>query len=128
MVFPYSCPITADGRILTMLGHTHAHTVRFTAWLNRGGASERKIFETYDYLEPKVYAFNTVEVNPPFSDAAPGAHSGMLEVKNGDTLDWECHVINDSQATLRYTNHVNTGEMCNIWGESLGPLIDCNRF
>jgi hypothetical protein len=129
MTYSYSCPIDADGRILALLGHTHSHAVRFTAWVNRAAMGERvKVFETFDYLEPQIYAFNTVETNPEFSEQAPGAWTGMLEVSAGDTLDWECHVINDSEATLRFTNEVVTGEMCNIWGESVGPRIDCNRF
>ncbi|MDD9932215.1 MAG: hypothetical protein OXT09_01350 [Myxococcales bacterium] len=128
-VYSYSCPIDADGRILALLGHTHAHAVRFTAWLNRAAMGDRlKVFETFDYLEPQVYAYNSVETNPEFSDTAPGAYTGMLEISAGDTLDWECHIINDSDATLRFTNEVHTGEMCNIWGESIGARIDCNRI
>jgi hypothetical protein len=26
---------------------------------------------------------------------------------------------------LRYVNEVETGEMCNIWGMSIGPTISC---
>ena len=43
----------------------------------------------------------------------------------GDALDWECEVNNTSDVALRYTNEVETGEMCNIWGESIGPLLNC---
>ena len=50
----------------------------------------------------------------------------MLEVQSGDALDWECHVINDSAVGLDYSNHVTTGEMCNMWGASVGiPKLDC---
>jgi hypothetical protein len=128
MVYNYSCPINGDGRITALLGHTHSHTIRFTAWVNRTASGERqKVFEAFDYLEPQIYAYNTVEVNPEFSESAPGAVSGVLNVAAGDTLEWECHVINDSDVTLRFTNFVDTGEMCNIWGETVGPVIDCNR-
>jgi hypothetical protein len=128
MVYNYSCPINGDGRITALLGHTHSHTIRFTAWVNRTASGERqKVFEAFDYLEPQIYAYNTVEVNPEFSESAPGAVSGVLNVAAGDTMEWECHVINDSDVTLRFTNFVDTGEMCNIWGETVGPVIDCNR-
>jgi len=43
----------------------------------------------------------------------------MLEVKDGDTLLWDCHIINDGTSPLTYTNAVKTGEMCNLWGSSL---------
>ena len=46
--------------------------------------------------------------------------SGRLPVHDGDTLLWECHIVNDSQTALTYKNEVQTGEMCNMWGDSLG--------
>lgn len=46
-------------------------------------------------------------------------------MKGGDALDWECDVNNDSDTALTYTNQVLTGEMCNIRGQTVGPLIDC---
>ena len=51
---------------------------------------------------------------------AAGAYTGILEVSEGDVLSWECHIINDSNAPLAYTNEVKTGEMCNLWGYSVG--------
>ena len=60
----------------------------------------------------------------------PGARdeSGKLvplDLKAGDSLDWECEINNDSDQPLAYTNEVQTGEMCNIWGSSVGPTISC---
>ena len=40
-------------------------------------------------------------MNPMFSDNAGGATSGVLNVKAGDSLDWECHIVNDSDVALR---------------------------
>ena len=51
--------------------------------------------------------------------------TGILNVKAGDSLDWECHIVNDSDVGLTYMNEVKTGEMCNLWGKSVGPLINC---
>ena len=82
----------------------------------------------YDYLEPLIFDYDTVTENPDFSENAGGAFTGVLEVKAGDTLQWECRIVNDSSATLRYTNQVNTGEMCNIWGASVGTKIDKLAF
>ncbi|MDH5671463.1 MAG: hypothetical protein OEZ06_04890 [Myxococcales bacterium] len=124
-VYKYSCPVNAPGRIIGLLGHYHAHGVRFSAWINRGRDTERKVFEMYDYLEPVEFQYDTITENPDFSDSAAGAFTGVLEVNAGDTVDWECHIINDSATALRYTNEVETGEMCNLWGASVGPKIDC---
>jgi hypothetical protein len=50
----------------------------------------------------------------------------MLDVHDGDVLSWECHVVNDSNVGLKYVNEVKTGEMCNLWGASLGiDKFDC---
>jgi hypothetical protein len=128
MVYEYSCPIDKDGRITSLLGHYHAHGKRFTAFLNRAGGTREKVFEMYDYQDPRTFQYDSVTTNPAFSDSAAGAYTGTLMVKAGDTLDWECHIVNDSNVGLTYTNMVKTGEMCNLWGTSIGPKISCNPF
>jgi hypothetical protein len=120
MVYKYECPITGNGRILSLLGHYHAHGRRFTASVKRKSGGIDKVFEMYDYQEPANFEYNSVTTNPEFSDSVAGAFSGILEVKDGDVLAWECHIVNDSDVGLRYTNEVNTGEMCNVWGHSFG--------
>jgi hypothetical protein len=124
-VYPYECPIVGDGRIIQLLGHTHAHGVRESAWVRRAGGEQVKVFEQYDYLEPQIFMYDSLTENPMFSSASPGAWSGLLDVKDGDVLMWECEVNNDSAAALRYTNEVETGEMCNIWGMTVGSTISC---
>lgn len=120
-VYSYECPIKGDGRILNLLGHYHAHGKRFTATIKRGGTGEpEKVFEMYDYTEPATFEYDSRTMNPEFTDSTAGAVSGMLEVRNGDVLGWECHIINDSDVGLRYVNEVKTGEMCNLWGVSYG--------
>jgi hypothetical protein len=128
MVYKYeTMPLTQDGRIIALLGHYHSHGKRFTAYISRGG-QDTKVFEMYDYLDPKIFDYDSVTKNPDFSPESAmqaGATTGILEVKTGDTIKWECHIINDDQTDgLRYTNEVKTGEMCNLWGESVGPVIN----
>jgi hypothetical protein len=124
-VFKYECPIDTDGRIIQLLGHTHAHGIRETAHIRNAAGERLKVFEQYDYLEPQIFNFDSLTKNPDFSDSAPGAFTGILDVKAGDTLEWECEINNDSDQPLAYTNEVQTGEMCNIWGSSVGPTISC---
>ena len=125
MVYPYECPIVGDGRIIQLLGHTHAHGIRETAWVRRASGEKVQVFEQYDYLEPQIFMYDSLTQNPIFSTNAPGAWTGMLDVKDGDVLMWECEVDNDSTTALRYVNEVQTGEMCNIWGMTVGPTISC---
>lgn len=128
-VYKYECPIKGNGYILNLLGHYHAHGVRFTASVKRKstGLSE-KVFEMYDYLSPAIFQYNSVVKNPAFSDEFSGAVSGRLPVNDGDVLQWECHIINNSLVPLRYVNEVQTGEMCNMWGATVGTeAISCIR-
>jgi len=127
--YSYSCPITTDGRIIALLGHYHSHGKRFSASIKHKNGDIEKVFEMYDYLEPAEFTYDTITTNPDFSDSAAGAVSGILDVQAGDTMLWDCHIINDDQpGGLRYVNQVKTGEMCNLWGESLGPKINCVVF
>ncbi|HVU06056.1 MAG TPA: hypothetical protein VHE30_30105 [Polyangiaceae bacterium] len=123
--YQYTCPIPADGRVIELIGHTHAHGIRETAWIRHAGGDRTKVFEQFNYLEPQIFYYDTVTQNPAFSEREAGALTGQLPVVAGDSLDWECEVNNDSDVALRYTNEVKTGEMCNIWGQSVGPLINC---
>jgi hypothetical protein len=120
MVYKYECPIKGDGYIMNLLGHYHAHGKRFTSHVKRTNGQIDKVFEMYDYLEPATFDYNSVTQNPDFSDDMPGAVSGQLAVSDGDILQWECHIINDGDVGLRYINEVKNGEMCNLWGFSLG--------
>jgi len=127
MVYKYECPIVGNGRIMSLLGHYHAHGKQFTASIRRADSGKtEKVFEMFDYLDPAQFDYDTVQKNPAFTPAAAGALSGLLEVKNGDVLMWDCHIINDGDVGLTYTNEVKTGEMCNLWGSSLGiSAVNC---
>jgi hypothetical protein len=126
-VYTYSCPVKGDGFIMSLLGHYHSHGKRFSAYLTRAGSSEpQKVFEMFDYMEPAQFEYNSVIANPMFADGMAGALSGQLAVHDGDTLTWECHIVNDSDLALKYVNEVKTGEMCNLWGSSVGNMpISC---
>ena len=129
MVYKYQCPIAGNGHIMNILGHYHAHGKRFTAHiLRKSTGMPEKVFEMFDYQDPAIFEYNSVIKNPEFSTGNAGATSGILSVSEGDELMWECHIVNDSDVALTYTNEVNTGEMCNIWGTSVGITpISCNR-
>ena len=80
----------------------------------------------FDYTEPLIFYYNSVTQNPTFAPELTqgGASSGMLPIAAGDVLSWECHIMNNSNVALRYVNEVQTGEMCNLWGSSVGVKFD----
>ena len=126
-----SCASPADLRVVEVHGHYHAHTVRLSAW--RVAAGQRTlVYESYDWHEPASLQFDSGHKNPPPNPQGlvPGGHNGLLELKRGDRLEWECEVHNDSDATLRFTNQVFTGEMCILSGNyapSFGGTWNCTN-
>ncbi|HYI06280.1 MAG TPA: hypothetical protein VD858_15405, partial [Reyranella sp.] len=130
-VYQYTCPIPSAGRIVGLLGHYHAHGKRFSAYLEKADGSQKKVFEMYDYNEPAEFMYDSAAMNPAFAANKAGAVSGTLEVAAGDILQWECHIINDSDVTLDYSNKVKNGEMCNLWGTTVlsgTDKMDCVHF
>jgi hypothetical protein len=125
--YKYECAIKGDGNIMQLLGHYHSHGKQFTSSIRRKNGQIDKVFEMFNYLEPATFDYNSVVKNPEFADNASGATSGILKVQDGDVLLWDCHIINDGMVALKYINEVKNGEMCNVWGYSIGTdSIQCD--
>ena len=110
---PYKCAIEGDGRMLWFYGHRHANNVRFSAWRVRDGKREL-FYEGLNWEEPLVLEYSSTVMNavPDRDKNIEGGWSGVLEMKTGDTLEWECHIVNKTDQVLRFTNNTYTGEMC----------------
>jgi hypothetical protein len=126
---PYSCAITQPGRVLTLYGHRHANAPRFSAWLVRGG-QRQLVYESLDWAEPMVLEFNSITQNTAADPArgVQGGHSGMLELRAGDALQWECKVENQHDFALRFGNQTYDSEMCILIGDTVGPSVACQIF
>ncbi len=124
---PYGCEVEGSGRLLTMYGHRHANAPRFTAWRVRGG-ERQLIYESLDWAEPLFLEFNSMVDNTPADPATgiEGGHSGILDLEPGDRLEWECHVVNESDGVLRFSNETYDGEMCILIGDTAGTRVSCS--
>jgi hypothetical protein len=114
-----STVVPEDIRALVLVGHYHAHTTRFSAWHTPVGGERTLVNESFDWGEPATFRYDTKHQNPtPDRELKrDGASSGPLHLKKGDTVDWECEIVNDTtDVTLRFANEVYTGEMCNVFG------------
>jgi len=113
--------VGGEGRIVSLFGHRHAATERFAVWLN-----EDLIYDSWDWVESRVFNYDSITENPTPDPAAmiDGAASGIIEVKNGDAIKVECHVNNTTDQTLRFRNELYTGEMCILFGSSVGTGIN----
>ena len=124
VVLSGNCPVTGSGRVLTLYGHRHANNLRFSAWRERGGMREL-VFEDYDWEEPTVLEYSSVITNQPPNPAAKaaGGYSGVLDVKQGDNLYFECEIANMTNNTFRGANEAIDDEMCILVGDSVGARV-----
>jgi len=115
-----------DVRLVAATGHFHAHTVRFTAWKTVAGQREF-LMQDFDWHEPSLLHFDSVTKNPSPETVgkAVAAYSGIVQLKQGDLIDWECEVQNTTDqpsdpagapTNLTFANEVYTAEMCNVFG------------
>jgi hypothetical protein len=113
----YSGKFSAAGRIIQLFGHRHVWTPRFAVWLN-----ERLIYDSWSWEESATYNYDSLTMNPMINTPAKmdGAVSGVLDFKAGDTLKFTCFIENESDNTLRFSNELKDGEMCNLWGSAVG--------
>jgi hypothetical protein len=117
--------IEQDGRVLTMYGHRHSNNVRFSAYRVRAGTREL-VYEDYDWEEPAVFEFNSLTTNPAPDpvDKIAGAYSGVLDLRVGDSLEWECEIVNARSITISFgQNEAITSEMCILVGDTVGPTL-----
>lgn len=129
----YSWTISEPLRILRLLAHRHAWTPNFSAWIERaaGGAPEL-IYQSFDWFDVPTYRYDSLSQNPAPNPQArtDGASTGLLELKSGDALHFNCHItFTDERSarvglpktareigTLNFANEAYTSEMCALIG------------
>jgi len=121
MLGPFKCTVAGEGRMLWFYGHRHANNKRFSAWRVRNGQREL-FYEGLNWEEPLVLEYSSTVKNtvPDLAAGIEGGWSGILDLKAGDVLEWECHVVNKTDGVLRFTNNTFTGEMCIMDAELVG--------
>jgi hypothetical protein len=124
VVIGATCPITGSGRALSLYGHRHLNNVRFSIWHTTSGKRDL-VFEDYDSEHPGAIAFNSLAMNPapnPMTKTMGGA-SGILSLKQGDTLDFECEIVNDTDKNFFGANEAADDEMCILIGDTVGAQV-----
>ena len=121
----YENTFQSPGRIIQLFGHRHVWTPRFAVWLNAD-----LIYDSWDWQESVTFNYDTLSMNPPIATEAKtdGAVSGPIEVKSGDVLKFSCFIENESDITLRFSNELYGGEMCNMWGKAVGTGLSGTHF
>jgi hypothetical protein len=114
----YQAKFSDGGRIIQLFGKRNQWTPRLAAWLN-----DELIYDSHDWVESVTYNYDSLTMNPPIDGVHDGAKSGIVMFKANDTLRYSCFIENKSNATLRFMNDVDAGEMCNLWGTTVGGSI-----
>jgi hypothetical protein len=120
-------------RIMGLSGHMHAHGLRLSAWKVAANGTRTLVYDTYDWEEPLNAQFDSGHEYPAPDPQArtDAAWSGLLMIRRGESLDWECEYLNDDlDAPLLFGNQAYTGEMCNLFGwyaPSVGEPWSCYR-
>jgi hypothetical protein len=119
-----SCPITGSGRALSLAGHRHLNNVRFSIWHTSGG-QKTLVFDDYDSEHPASLEFNSLTTNPMPNPMLKtiGGTSGILDLKQGDTLDFECEIVNNTDKNFFGANEASDDEMCILTGDSVGATV-----
>jgi hypothetical protein len=145
----YSAAITQETRVIKLFGHRHAWTTSFTSWVEKAGGENQLLYQSFDWFDEPTYRYDSLTTNP-VADAATiadGGATGLLVLKPGDRLHYNCHVTyTDARAaavkapqspaqigTLGFANEAFTAEMCILfgataqhqiqgWGGSVSPL------
>lgn len=112
--------VQGEGRILSLFGHRHAATERFAVWLN-----DDLIYDSWDWVESVVFNYDSITMNPPPAPEmkTDGAVSGPLPIKAGDRVKVQCDINNTTDRTLRFANDLYGGEMCILFGGTVGTSI-----
>lgn len=119
-----TCPVTGNGRVLNLYGHRHLNNVRFSVWRTSGGQRDL-VFDDYNSEHPGFMAYNSLTTNPAPDPMAKmlGGISGIFELKQGDTLDFDCEIINKTDKNFRGLNEAEDDEMCIMIGDSVGAQV-----
>ncbi|HEX4334446.1 MAG TPA: hypothetical protein VH062_00955 [Polyangiaceae bacterium] len=117
--------VNGDGRIINMFGHRHVATDRFAVWKN-----DELVYDSWNWQESVAYDYDSMTQNPALDPdkKTDGATSGILPVTTGDKINIECDVNNQTDNTLYFKNELYTGEMCILFGSSVGVGIQGGNF
>jgi hypothetical protein len=140
----YAMTVPGPVRVLGLYGHRHAWTTTFTAWVESSSQPPQIIYQSFDWFDEPTFQYNS-EITNPKPDPAnrlDAAYSGILELKTGDELHFNCHIeYTDARAKeenspvtpsqngpLRFANQAYNAEMCILFGGGVGTPGDMARM
>jgi hypothetical protein len=119
-----------DIRVVSLFGHAHTHNKRFAVYYQHADQTSDLVYDSYDGAEAPQYVYSSVVKNPLPDPAGQhsGGMSGDLILHEGESLKFECDIVNDLNITLTGQNEVFTAEMCNLFGSVAGLGFPCFKI
>jgi hypothetical protein len=127
---------SGDTRIVSVFGHRHAWTTRFSASITRADGTSEDLYESFSWLEMPTYQFDSVTTNPAPDVARPadGALSGLTTLHAGDQVSYTCHAettaaeaaklgVPAPAGDLTFGNESFGAEMCVLYLETTGAPL-----
>ena len=125
-----------DTRILSLFGHRHAWTTRFSAQIVRANGGTEEIYDSFDWREIPTYQLDSITMNqkPDVATHKDGATSGVTWLHQGDKVQFDCHIdttdahaaqlgVSTPTSNLHFTNEAFAGEMCILYLETTGAPL-----
>jgi hypothetical protein len=127
---------TGDTRIVSVFGHRHAWTPRFSTLLTRADGTSQDLYESFSWQSMPTFQFDSLTKNPaPRPDVGgDGAASGDIVLHAGDRVSYTCHVDTTAAAAaklgvpvpqhnLTFGNEVFGAEMCLLYLVTTGAPL-----
>jgi hypothetical protein len=125
-----------DVRILSIFGHRHAWTSRFSGQILRADGTTEEMYDSFNWREIPTYELDSLTKNPQLDVAKQldGSISGMTVLHQGDKIQFDCHVdttathaselgVDPPTSNLHFSNEAFGGEMCIFYVESTGATL-----
>jgi hypothetical protein len=125
---------TGETQVLSLMGHRHAWTPRFHAWVVRANGDQELVYDSNNWFDMPTFSYNSSAQNPEPGQGVDGASSGPLALHAGDEIHFNCHVNTTEERakqldaklpkdTLLWANEAFTGEMCLLMGQTTGTRL-----
>ncbi|HKU44939.1 MAG TPA: hypothetical protein VJR89_42560, partial [Polyangiales bacterium] len=89
----YSWNVSQPFRWVTAFGHRHAWTTNFSAWIENPDGKLDIVYRSLDWFDEPTYRYDSATMNPvPAANDQDGAASGILMVKPGQKIHFNCHI------------------------------------
>ena len=128
----FDCPVDGRGRLLSLHAPTFWDSATgFDRWVKEGlsvwltrQSGARLLLGEQAAERDREYYFDSITRNAELGSGY-GAHSGVVELEPGDTLEWECRVTYPEGGPLSAPPPGPQAVRCDLNGSTIGTDVRC---